>query len=63
MTREKMIHDLTKQELEYLFDINGDFNESVQFFADGGFNKYEDEELQAQWECTFTDKYPQGAAA
>jgi hypothetical protein len=58
MTREEMIRDLTKNELEYLFDINGDFNESVQFFADGGFNKYKDEELQEQWECTFTDGEP-----
>ena len=43
--------------------MNGDFNESVQFFSDGGFNKYEDEELQEQWECTFTDTYQQGAEA
>ena len=59
-TREEMIYDLTKHELEFLFamgDMNGDFDDTVQFFANGGFNKYEDEELRTQWDVTFTDDY------
>ena len=63
MTREKMIHDLTKHELEYLFDMNGDFDDVVHFFARGGFNAYKDKELIERWEFQFTDTYPQGAAA
>jgi len=55
-TREEMVYDLTKKELEYLFDMNGDFGEVAQFFADGGFNKYEDEELRTQWDVTFTEE-------
>ena len=62
-TREQMVYELTKQELEYLFDMNGDFEDSARFFANGGFNKYEDEELRTQWDVTFTDTYPQGAKA
>ena len=63
MTRAEMIHDLTKHELEYLFDINGDFDDSVLFFAKGGFYAYTDEALLQQWKFQFTDNYPQGAAA
>ena len=63
MTRAEMIHDLTKHELEYLFDINGDFDDSVLFFAKGGFYAYTDEALLQQWKFQFTDTYPQGAAA
>jgi hypothetical protein len=63
MTREKMIHDLTKHELEYLFDMNGDFDDVVHFFAKGGFNTYADKELQKKWEFLFTDTFPQGAEA
>jgi len=59
-TREEMIYDLTKKELEYLFDMNGDFGEVAQFFADGGYRVYTDEALRKQWTFQFTDNYPQG---
>lgn len=62
-TREEMVYELTKHELEYLFDINGDFDDVVNFFANGGFNAYRDKELQKKWEFLFTDTFQQGAAA
>ena len=62
-TREEMVYELTKHELEYLFDMNGDFDDVVHFFAGGGFNAYKDKELQKKWEFLFTDTFPQGAAA
>jgi hypothetical protein len=62
-TREEMVYELTKHELEYLFDMNGDFEDSVRFFAKGGFYAYTDEALLKQWKFQFTDNYPQGAAA
>jgi hypothetical protein len=62
-TREEMVYELTKHELEYLFDMNGDFEDSVRFFAKGGFCAYTDEALLKQWTFQFTDNYPQGAAA
>jgi hypothetical protein len=54
-TREEMIYDLTEHELNYLFDVNGDLEDSVSFFAKGGFHVYTDEELHAQWYFTFID--------
>ena len=30
-TREEMVYELTKHELEYLFDMNGDFEDSARF--------------------------------
>jgi hypothetical protein len=57
-TREEMVYDLTKHELEYLFDMNGDFGEVAQFFADGGYRVYTDEALLRQWQFQFTDDYP-----
>jgi hypothetical protein len=54
-TRAEMIYDLTEHELNYLFDVNGDLEDSVRFFAKGGFHVYTDEELHAQWDVTFTD--------
>jgi len=59
-TREEMIFELTKHELEYLFDMNGDFEESVRFFSKGGFFAYTDEALLKQWKFQFTEDYPQG---
>jgi len=56
-SREEMIYDLTKHELEFLFDMNGDFDDSVQFFANGGYQKYTDEKLSSAWQFQFTDDY------
>ena len=36
-TREEMIYELTEHELNYMFDVNEDFEDSVRFFAKGGF--------------------------
>jgi hypothetical protein len=59
-TREEMIYELTEHELNYLFDMNGDLEDSVCFFAKGGFYAYTDEALFKQWTFQFTDNYPQG---
>jgi hypothetical protein len=56
-SREEMIYDLTKHELEFLFDMNGDFDDTVQFFANGGYQKYTDEKLSSAWQFQFTDDY------
>ena len=52
-TREEMIYELTEHELDYLFDE--DIEDSVRFFAKGGFYAYTDEALLKQWTFQFTD--------
>jgi hypothetical protein len=68
-TREEMVYDLTVDELDwfvgYVEDCGSDYEgrrlaikEMAGFIIRGGFNKYEDEELHAQWDVKFTDDYP-----
>lgn len=47
--REKMILELTRFELEYLMD-NPDLLTSVaEFFAEGGYDNYTDEQLKESY--------------
>lgn len=54
-TKEEMVYDLTKKELECLFDVDGGCGEVAQFFADGGYHVYTDEALLRQWKFIFID--------
>ena len=56
-TRAEMILDLTKYELECIAETSVDVEDAVQFFADGGFQKYTDEKLSRAWQFQFTDDY------
>ena len=52
MSRVEMIEVLTRNEIDWLV---GDptwenINETVQFFTDGGFHKYSDQQLTEQYE-------------
>jgi len=48
MTRQEMIHALTKFEMEYLQEYPECLADNAKFFADGGFANYTDEQLIAQ---------------
>jgi hypothetical protein len=50
MTRKDMIFALTRYEIEWVFDNSEYFDEVVDFFASGGFNKYNNEILQKLYE-------------
>ena len=54
-TREEIIYELTEHELNHVFSVNGDFEDSVRFFSNGGFYVYTDEALLEQWEFLFTE--------
>ncbi len=45
MIRNEMIFLLTKYEMQFLIDNPDCLEDSIRFFADGGFNKLSDQEL------------------
>jgi len=55
LTKEQMIYDLTKFELEYLVGDPYLIKEMITFFSTGGFNTYTFEELQRQHDIIFKD--------
>jgi hypothetical protein len=55
LTRDQMIYELTKFELEYLVGDPHLIKEMVKFFADGGFNNYDYDYLKRQYEIIFAD--------
>ena len=55
LTKEQMIHDLTKFELEYLICSPEIVKEMITFFSTGGFNNYTLEALQRQHDIIFKD--------
>jgi hypothetical protein len=55
LTKEQMIYDLTKFELEYLVGDPYLIKEMITFFSNGGFNTYTFEELQRQHDIIFND--------
>jgi len=54
-TREEMIDELTRFELDYLIGDSHVLEEAVSFFSKGGFNTYTDQELKRQYEIIFND--------
>jgi hypothetical protein len=54
-TKEQMIYNLTKFELEYLICSPEIVKEMITFFSDGGFNTYTLEALQRQHDIIFND--------
>jgi hypothetical protein len=54
-TREEMIKELTRFEIEYLLGCYDTKSELIEFFAKGGFNTYNDKDLQRQYEIIFND--------
>lgn len=46
MSRDEIIKYLTKQELEWLVENPTEVEEVAIFFANGGFERHTDEELQ-----------------
>lgn len=59
MTRQEKIFALTKHELEW-FLSNGDnwVKDTADFFAEGGFNKFTDEELDQKMLINLDDDNP-----
>lgn len=55
LTRAEMIHELTRFELDYLIGDSQTLDELTEFFAKGGFNTYNDQDLQRQYEIIFND--------
>jgi hypothetical protein len=55
LTRDQMIYELTKFELEYLVGDPHLIKEMVRFFSDGGFNNYNYDYLKRQYEIIFAD--------
>jgi hypothetical protein len=55
LTREVMIRDLTKFEIEYLIGDNHLLNEMIEFFSKGGFTIYDDKHLKTQHDIIFKD--------
>lgn len=45
-TRELMIKELIKYELEFLISNEDKLEEVAEFFSNGGFSKYSDEQLK-----------------
>jgi hypothetical protein len=48
MTRQQMIHALTKFEFQYLLENPECLDHNATFFANGGFANYTDEQLIEQ---------------
>ena len=55
LTREQMIYELTKFEIEYIMGDNYLPNEMVTFFSNGGFNNYAFDELERAYTIIFQD--------
>ena len=55
MTRERMIFDLTQNELEWLVENNSPSNIHgvAEFFANGGFNDFSGEKLEQAHDRVF----------
>jgi len=51
MTRQEMIHELTKFELQYFYNNNDDgyLEELTKFFADGGFIQWSNEDIEDKY--------------
>lgn len=45
MTKEEMIKELTRDELQFLLENPDEIAEITDFFAKGGLNSYSDEQL------------------
>jgi len=48
-SRREMIKALTKYELEFISGHPEYFDHTAGFFADGGFNSYDDDQLKKQY--------------
>lgn len=55
LTREQMIYELTKFEIEYIMGVNHLPNEIITFFSNGGFNNYTFDELEREYTIIFQD--------
>lgn len=55
MTRQEMILALTRNELVFLIDSPEWLNDEAKFFADGGFDKLNDEELTKQYQLAIEE--------
>lgn len=56
-SRDQMITDLTRHELNYLMDNKWEPEEvDVEFFAKGGFTTYTDDALAEKWKLCIAEK-------
>jgi hypothetical protein len=60
-TREKMVFDLTRHELERLSQNNTSthIDQTARFFIGGGFDIYSDVELERQYSRMLFDEVPE----
>ena len=54
-TRQQMIEDLTKYELQYLIDNQESLSEVAIFFSKNGFNLYDEQALLNAWNNKIKD--------